>query len=706
MRNGNLAGFLAERALEAGWYDQPAYYAPEIVTHGQIHDGGARLAHVLRHRGLGAGDRVLLCLPDSPELVQLLLACLARGAMAFLANPDLHRDDHAFLERDTEPALVVTSGPLCGRFRPSGVVDAAELLSAAARAEPAEYEQLEGDADAYATYTSGTTGPPKAAIHRHADPLTFVDAMCHQALRLTAHDTGLSTARMYFAYGLGNSVWFPLATGGSAVINPLPVGAEMAATLCERFEPSVLYGVPNFFARVVDTCSSESFRTLRCIVSAGEALDMGLAERLIEFFGGIPILDGIGSTEVGQTFVSNTVDEWRPGTLGKVLPPYEIRVLAPDGAPAEPGADGNLWVRGPSIATGYWNCPDPTVEDDGWLDTRDAVRIDAEGWVSYRCRADDTEIVGAVNVNPREVERLVVEHDAVAEVAVVGVKEAAGASTLQAFLVPARDAVIDESVMRDIHRGLLTRLSAFKVPHRLAVVERLPRTANGKLLRSALRAASPAKPIWELSSVQPGTDADLQLDNRPAAVHTVVGHAGEVTLKERLAALQQERHRLVVEAVSAEAAKMLGESDPQSLNRDVAFSELGFDSQMTVVLCHRLAAATGLRLPETVGWDYGSISGLAQYLEAELSGGDRQAGRMAMPLPASMDAKGRVDEELKRIDELVLTIGDGEKRRVADRLRAILGAITDAGDRLGKRIQDASTPDEIFQLIDSELGES
>ncbi|OOK84547.1 AMP-binding enzyme family protein [Mycobacterium kansasii] len=190
MRNGNLAGFLAERASEAGWYDRPAYYAPEIVTHGQIHDGAARLAHVLQRRGLGTGDRVLLCLPDSPELVQLLLACLARGVMAFLANPELHRDDHAFLERDTEPALVVTSGPLCGRFRPSRVVDAAELLSAAARAEPAEYEQLGRDADAYATYTSGTTGPPKAAIHRHADPLTFVDAMCHQALRLTAHDTG------------------------------------------------------------------------------------------------------------------------------------------------------------------------------------------------------------------------------------------------------------------------------------------------------------------------------------------------------------------------------------------------------------------------------------------------------------------------------------------------------------------------------------
>ena len=549
MRNGNLAGLLAQRASEAGWIDKPAYYAPDVVTHGQIHDGGARLGEVLRTRGLSRGDRVLLCLPDSPDLVQLLLACLARGIMAFLANPELHRDDHAFQERDTEPALVVTTGALRDRFQPSGVVDAAELLSDATGVAPGDYEPVSGDALAYATYTSGTTGPPKAAIHRHADPFIFDEAMCRNALRLTAQDTGLCSARMYFAYGLGNSVWFPLATGGSAVINPLPVSPEVAATLSERFEPSVLYGVPNFFARVVDVCSPDSFRSLRCLVSAGEALEVGLAERLAEFFDGIPILDGIGSTEVGQTFVSNSVDEWRVGTLGKVLPPYEIRVVAPDGATAGPGVEGDLWVRGSSIASGYWNWPEP-LWNGGWLDTRDRVCVDADGWVTYRCRADDTEIVGGVNVNPREVERLIIEDDAVAEAAVVGVKESTGASTLQAFLVPASGSIMDESVIRDIHRRLLTRLSAFKVPHRFAIVERLPRTPNGKLLRGALRTESPAKPIWELSSAEPQSDAQPQPDNRPAPnTQIVVANAGEVTLKERLAGLQQERHRLVVEAV-------------------------------------------------------------------------------------------------------------------------------------------------------------
>jgi polyketide synthase 1/15 len=620
MRTGNLARLLAKRASEAGWSDQPAYYAPHVVTHGQIHDNAARLGEVLRSRGISSGDRVLLCLPDSPELVELLLACLARGILAFLVNPELHPEDHAFAERDTEPALVVTSGALRARFGRSRVVEAEELLSDASRVDPGDYEPVSSAALAYATYTSGTTGPPKAAIHRHSDVSTFVEAMCGNALRLTPQDIGLSTARMYFAYGLGNSVWFPLATGGSSIINLSPVSADLAAELSARFAPSVLYGVPTFFARVVETCNPDSFRSLRCVVSAGEALGVGLGERLVEFFGGIPILDGIGSTEVGQTFVSNSVDEWRLGTLGKVLQPYEIRVVAPDGATAEPGVEGDLWVRGPSIAAGYWNRPADPVRNGDWLDTRDRVCIDGDGWVTYGYRADDTEIVGGLNVNPTEVERLIVEDDNVAEAAVVSVRESTGAGALQAFLVPTGGQFVEQSVIRDIHRRLLTHLSAFKVPHRFAIVERLPRTSNGKLLRGALRAESPATPLWDFHA--------------PASSIQTVENPGGVTLNERLAVLQEERHRLVVEAVSAEAAKILGEPGPQSVNPDLTFAELGFDSQMTVELRNRLTAVTGLRLSDTIGWDYGSVTGLARYLDAELSGSAR---RVVPPSAAKAD---------------------------------------------------------------------
>jgi fatty acid CoA ligase FadD22 len=178
MDSRNVARILAEGSLEAGRGDSPAYYTPHPVAHGQIHDCAARLAAVLSHRGLSRGDRILLCLPDSLDLVQLLLASLARGILVIITNPELRREDQAFVEHDTEPALVVTTGALRGRFERSTVVEAADLLFEATRAEPADYENLSGDAVAYATYTSGTTGPPKAAVHRHADVLTYVDAMC------------------------------------------------------------------------------------------------------------------------------------------------------------------------------------------------------------------------------------------------------------------------------------------------------------------------------------------------------------------------------------------------------------------------------------------------------------------------------------------------------------------------------------------------
>ncbi|MHA7653903.1 AMP-binding protein, partial [Mycobacterium sp. ML4] len=626
MQSENAARILAERSINAGRYDSPAFYAPNPTTHGQIHDGALRLAAVLGRRGLSRGDRVLLCLPDSLDLVQLLLASLARGILVFIANPELRSEEHVFIELDTEPALVVTSGALRGRFQRSAVVEAAELMADATRAEPATYENLSGDTAAYATYTSGTTGSPKAAVHRHADVATYVDAMCRTALRLAPEDIGLSTARMYFAYGLGNSVWFPLATGSSAIINSSPFSPEVVAELCERFKPSVLYGVPTFFARIFESSGPDPFRSLRCIVSAGEALDVGLAQQLTEFYGGIPILDGIGSTEVGQTFVSNTVDEWRVGTVGKVLHPYEIRVVAADGTTAEPGVEGNLWVRGPSIAASYWNRPnDPLPMNESWLDTGDLVSIDPDGWVKYRCRADDLEIVGGININPNEVERIILEDDRVAEAAVVGVKEPSGASTLQAFLVPADGASLDDSAVLEIHRVLRNQLSWFKVPHRFAITQQLPRTATGKLKRGDLRAENPAPPIWQATSITPSSYAE-------AGPGTPDSGGQGSGLHERLKALQQQRYQLLADAVGLQVAMMLGESNPRSVDTERAFSELGFSSQMTVELRNRLAAVTGLQLADTVGWDYSSISELAAYLDAELSG--RVTPREALPAPA------------------------------------------------------------------------
>ena len=189
--------------------------------------------------------------------------------------------------------------------------------------------------------------------------------------------------------------------------------------------------------------------------------------------------------------------------------------------------------------------PEESVTEGGWLNTRDRVSVDDHGWVTYSCRSDDIEIVGGLNVNPIEVERLIAEDDNVAEVAVVSVTESAGARALQAFLLPASGATLQPSTFHDLHRRLLTRLSAFKVPHRFAVVDRLPRTSTGKLMRSALREENPVTPIWDLPGAVPEPPASVPIVETP----------GGLTLQERLALLQDERHRLVVETVTAETAK-------------------------------------------------------------------------------------------------------------------------------------------------------
>jgi 4-hydroxybenzoate adenylyltransferase len=637
MLNHNVAQLLAKRAADSGWYSKPAYYSPNVVTHGEVHEGGARLGEVLRARGLSKGDRVLLCLPDSPELVQVLLACLARGIFTFLVNPELHPEDHAFVERDTEPRLIVTSSTLRDRFQISSGVEVGELLADATRVEPGECEPVSGDAPAYATYTSGTTGPPRAAIHRHADPLIFTQAMCHHALHMIPQDIGLSSARMYFGYGLGNSVWCPLATGSSAIINHLPVNPEVAAEQCGQLKASVLYGVPTFFARVVETCSADSFRSLRCLVSAGEILTASLAEELMEFFGGIPILDGIGSSEVGHIFVSNTVDEWRLGTLGKALHPYEVRVVAADGTTTSPGVEGDLWVRGPSITPGYWNRPDHLPAQDGWLETSDRVCIDRDGWVTYRCRADDIENVGGFNINPREIELLLTGSDLIEEAAVIGLRESTGASALQAFLVPKSNVLIDQATIQHIHRQLLLNLAPFKVPHRFAIVDRLPRTATGKLLRSALRAEAPTMPIWNLLHTADETDPEGQIDlHQVSDTSSGSERMPEATLRDRFAVLQKERYHLALATVCAEASKILERPDHEWINPDRAFSELGIDSQMIVELRNRLAKATGLRLSDKVMWAYGSPSELAQYIEVELAG---RSNQNELPTTATIGAE-------------------------------------------------------------------
>jgi fatty-acyl-CoA synthase/benzoate-CoA ligase/fatty acid CoA ligase FadD22 len=494
----NLAAVMEERARQ-GWWAKPAFVVGgRTWTHAEVHRGAAVVATRLAGLGVGRGDRVLVVLADGIEFVWAFLGAIRLGALAVLANPRLTADDHADLAADARPAVAVVAPDIAGRFAAGcrsllgGDALGAEVVAAleqgvSASGERAIAEAADGDA-AYAQYTSGTTGRPKAAVHRHHDPLVYFSAFARGAVDLGGDDVVYSVSKLFFAYGLGNSLFFPLLAGCRAVLDAGPPRPDTAARLVRDNGVTVMFSVPTFYARLVAAGDRASYASVRAAVSAGEALTPVLAKRVVDFLG-CPILDGLGSTEVGQTFVSNTLEHCRHGTVGRPLPPYQVAVRDDAGNDVEPGRPGTLWVKGPTVLVEYLGRPEATaaVVRQGWLSTADRAMIDADGFVHHLGRVDDIEVVGGINVAPLEVEAVLVGHPAVTEVAVAAVRDATGASRLEAFVVAVPGRGPETGVADELVALAKGELAPHKVPRAVHFVDSLPRTPTGKLRRFLLR---------------------------------------------------------------------------------------------------------------------------------------------------------------------------------------------------------------------------
>ncbi|WP_425258866.1 AMP-binding protein [Rubrivivax sp. RP6-9] len=487
----NFAIEVERLACRGGWLDARAFVTPgREWSHAQVHRASHGLARLFQRKGLVAGSRLLLALDDSVLWVAAFLACARLGATALVVNPHLGAAEHERLCARFQPRLALVDGALAERFSSAVLIDPAEALRELAHPDATAPDAADsGFAPLYVQFTSGTTGEQKAVPHRHEDMLVYRDAVATGMLGLRREDLLFSASRMFFAYGLGNSLAFPLTMGASAVLLPRrPSGADALDVLL-RHPVDVMFWVPSGFASLMREAEQSPSQSLRLAVSAGEALSPGLASRLQGWLRA-PVLNQLGSTEAGHAYCGTSLGDDPAASVGRVLPGYSVELRDPaTGSPAPPGGEGEVWLAGPTVPRGYWRDVTGTARGadlfvGDWFRTGDKARRLVDGRLQHLGRVDDIEKVGGMKLSPLEVEAVLSEHPDVAEVAVASVVHRDGASRLWAFVVCRRLLAHIEPELRSLARA---RLAPFMVPKFFVPVERLPRTTNGKLQRHVLR---------------------------------------------------------------------------------------------------------------------------------------------------------------------------------------------------------------------------
>jgi benzoate-CoA ligase family protein len=489
----NAAEWLVGRHVVEGRGGRIAIVADgEELTYAELDERVRRFASLLESLGIHAGERVAFVLPDVPSLVVGFLGALARGAVAVPINTLLKTDDHLRIVADCCPRLVIveTDAQAAALASSDAVVLTRAQLEERLPERTAAYARTHRDAFAFLLYSSGTTGEPKGVLHLQHDIWVCCATYGKQVLRITENDRTFSIAKLFFAYGLGNSLYFPFSVGATAVLfagRPTP---DAVLEQVRRHRPTLFFGVPTAYGGILAAggADRETFSSVRQGVSAGEALPAPLFERFRESTG-VEILDGIGSTEICHIFLSNRAGEVVPGSSGTVVPGYELSLRGEDGAYVADGQLGQLHVRGDSTMALYWNKHEATKRTltGEWIATGDLYQRDEAGHYVHAGRSDDMIKAGGIWVSPVEVEATLLRHEAVLECAVIGERDDEGLEKPHAFVVLKEHIVAAgmDGTLRD-HTRLL--LAHYKCPRRFTFVASLPKTATGKIQRFVLRA--------------------------------------------------------------------------------------------------------------------------------------------------------------------------------------------------------------------------
>jgi len=481
------------------------------LTYAELAERIRRFAAGLLGLGLRREERVLLLMQDTNDWPVSFLGCLYAGIVPVAVNTLLTADDYAYMLEHSRAQAALVSGNLLGVLTEAMEKAPHEVghlvVSRAEGALPLRGVAIEALIEAHAAlpraaatapddpgfwlYSSGSTGRPKGAVHTQGNLWWTAELFGKAVLGLTENDVCFSAAKLYFAYGLGNALSFPLSVGATVILmaeRPTPDANFKRWTRSDRAtRPTVFFGAPTGFAAMLASPAlpPRDAVALRMCSSAGEALPTEISRRFFEHYG-CEIIDGIGSTEMLHIFLSNRPGDVRYGTTGKPVEGYRIELRGEDGRPVADGEIGDLYIEGPSAATMYWNNREKSREtfQGGWTKSGDKYTRDADGYYTYAGRSDDMLKVSGIFVSPFEVEATLMQHPAVLECAVIGKADADGLTKTKAFVVLKQGRQVDEAGLKSFVKE---RLAPYKYPRFIEFVDELPKTATGKIQRFRLR---------------------------------------------------------------------------------------------------------------------------------------------------------------------------------------------------------------------------
>jgi benzoate-CoA ligase len=520
----------AQRPQKAAFVDDQG-----ALTYGALDERVQRMAAGLRALGIRREERVLLLMLDCNDWPVSFLGAMYAGLVPVAVNTLLTADDYAYMLEHARAQAVLVSGALLPALTAAMVKSDHEVVKVivsrpVAPLHPAEVEfeaflaaqtptsrpaATGADDPGFWLYSSGSTGRPKGTVHSHANPYWTAELYGKAVLQLRESDVCFSAAKLFFAYGLGNALSFPMSVGATTLLMaerptpdatfkrwrggpvdphgaaPLPPEGALAApgdpSPLRLLRPTVFFGAPTGFAGMLahPNLPARGDVSLRLVSSAGEALPAELGEKFHRHFG-VHIVDGIGSTEMLHIFISNRPERVRYGTTGWPVPGYDIELRGDDGQPVPDGETGDLYIHGPSAAMMYWGNRSKTRDtfQGGWTKAGDKYLRNADGSYTYGGRSDDMLKVSGVYVSPFEVEATLVQHPAVLEAAVIGVPDTEGLTKTKAFVVLKSGAQATEAELKAFVKD---RLAPYKYPRAIEFVDDLPKTATGKIQRFKLR---------------------------------------------------------------------------------------------------------------------------------------------------------------------------------------------------------------------------